>query len=383
MKFLSILGRQPELALAELESVLGPGKIKPAGRFACLVDEQIDINKFGGQIKVAEVLEIAENSHWKNDLGKVSERLITTKYSRKNKINIGLSVYGGRVSAGEVQKTILGIKKKLRNKQFSIRAIPNRASELNAAQVTYNKLLSEKGLELIVVLDGKKAFFAKTLAVQDIDAYTKRDRQKPIRDPLVGMLPPKLAQQLINLTQFKSNNTVLDPFCGTGTLLMEAQLMELDVYGSDIAPNMVKASTQNLEWLATFSDSTDVLIEEADARKHHWTGQFDVVASETYLGPPLRELPDKTILNQLMSKVDDLHRDFLHNMAAQLRKGQRMALAVPAWQTKSHSLLHLPVLDDLEKLGYNRASFEHTTNELVYRRVNQIVAREILVLIRK
>ena len=80
--------------------------------------------------------------------------------------------------------------------------------------------------------------------MQDIESYTKRDRERPKRDAKVGMLPPKLAQIIINLAagqlpEEKLQNicdiplgepiprrllgqTVLDPFCGTGVILQEA-----------------------------------------------------------------------------------------------------------------------------------------------------------------
>jgi hypothetical protein len=35
--------------------------------------------------------------------------------------------------------------------------------------------------------------------VQDIDAYAERDFERPMRDAFVGMLPPKLAQIMLNL----------------------------------------------------------------------------------------------------------------------------------------------------------------------------------------
>jgi hypothetical protein len=61
-----------------------------------------------------------------------------------------------------------------------------------------------------------------------------------------------------------------------------------------------------------------------------------------------------------------------------------MCIAVPAWQQKPNLFIHLPVLDHLEKLGYNRVRFEHAqAKELIYSREDQVVARELLVITRK
>ena len=78
----------------------------------------------------------------------------------------------------------------------------------------------------------------KLEGVQNISAYAMRDQKRPKRDAFVGMLPPKLAQIMINLAlgdQEPKDKLLLDPFCGTGVLLQEALLMGLKVYGTDLS----------------------------------------------------------------------------------------------------------------------------------------------------
>lgn len=45
---------------------------------------------------------------------------------------------------------------------------------------------------------GEKSYLTVTLACQDVDAYAKRDTEKS-RDMVVGMMPPKLCQMMINI----------------------------------------------------------------------------------------------------------------------------------------------------------------------------------------
>ena len=92
--------------------------------------------------------------------------------------------------------------------------------------------------------DGRELVIALTEAIQDIDAYTARDRERPARSAKVGMLPPKLAQILVNSAQ---GSAIYDPFCGTGVILQEALLMGHEAYGSDLAAEMVDATRTNLE----------------------------------------------------------------------------------------------------------------------------------------
>ncbi len=84
-----------------------------------------------------------------------------------------------------------------------------------------------------------------------------------------------------------------------------------------------------------------------------------------------------------MQDVDTIHKKFLQNVARQTKPGFRLCIAVPAWKTKN-GFQHLKTLDSLEELGYTRVSFAHARpKDLVYHREDQIVARELVVLIRK
>lgn len=62
-------------------------------------------------------------------------------------------------------------------------------------------------------------------------------------------LHPRLARALVNLSRIKKGQTLLDPFCGTGGILIEASLMGAKVIGSDIDDRMVKGCQKNLDSL--------------------------------------------------------------------------------------------------------------------------------------
>ena len=60
-------------------------------------------------------------------------------------------------------------------------------------------------------------------------------------------LHPKFARAMINLARLKPGMKVLDPFCGTGGILIEAAYCGISVHGSDISKKMVEGSRKNLE----------------------------------------------------------------------------------------------------------------------------------------
>lgn len=390
---LVILGRQPAFGLAELESLYGAEHLQPLPG-AALLDvpaEEINFKRLGGSLKIARLLNVLPGSGWKSAYdyltANIPEHLDTLP---KGTFTLGVSVYGLDVSIKKLGADLLSLKKIIRESGRSVRIVPNKELELNSAQVLRNRLTHRGAWELLLVRAGSQTYLAQTLFVQDIDAYAARDQARPKRDARIGMLPPKLAQILINLTATPQSASkqaravrVLDPFCGTGVILQEALLMGYHALGSDIDPRMVDYAKDNIRWLVEKYPQIQgqAAIEVADATTHSWP-RFSVVASEIYLGRPLTALPQPDKLNEIIQDVNTITKKFLGNLAPQLKAGQSVVTAVPAWKTKN-GFVHLPVLDRLTDMGYNRRSFVHTKNgDLVYFRENQIVARELLALTR-
>lgn len=388
MKTIAILGRLPAIGTAELEAVFGAQNIQLLRPdIAQITSNENDpapiINSLGGTLKMARVIDTI----YSTEINKIIDQLtlllpLNLPKAPNSKINLGLSFYGFNISPAKINANALTLKKKLKNSGINIRTIPNKESELNSAQVLHNKLTREKGLEIILIKHGPKTVIAKTLQVQDIDAYSSRDQARPARDARVGMLPPKLAQTIINLSGFHQNNSILDPFCGTGVILQEASLMGAKfMHGSDLEARMVDYSKKNLEWFSVPENMYSLGV--ADATSHKWRESFDVIACETYLGRPLSSTPDSATLQKIVQDCDTIHKKFLQNVARQTNSGFKMCIAVPAWKVRN-GFRHLKTLDHLEELGYNRMSFEFASNkDLIYHREGQQVARELVVLTRK
>ncbi|HSW85087.1 MAG TPA: hypothetical protein VLF79_00535 [Candidatus Saccharimonadales bacterium] len=414
MQSLMVLGRQPELGLAELESLYGNGAIRKVGNKTAVVDVDpcwMAFDRLGGSVKFCKLLTTLDVIDWyliEKYLLEVSPGFSSTM--PPGKMQLGLSLIGYDTSVKRIHASGLKLKRAIMKTGRPVRLIPNQDLELNSAQVKHNRLTSENGWELVIVRDGRQTLIAQTIKVQDISFYAKRDRGRPKRDPKVGMLPPKLAQIIINLAvgqlpqnKLESiceipagqpipkplfNQSLLDPFCGTGVILQEALLMGYDVNGSDIDQKMIDYSQQNiLNWLKQWYEfETDAKIEQADATNDNWQkfGQIDFVASETYLGRPFTSPPTSQILSQTISDCNLIIKKFLKNIYNQIAPGARLCLAIPAWSLGTAEFRFLPLIDQISDLGYNRVSFEHSRDQdLIYYRKGQIVARQLLVITRK
>lgn len=396
-----ILGRQPAIGLAELESLYGAA-VSSFGHHAAIVDlppQDIDFPRLGSAIKLAGIITGLPTGQWsavEKRLHPIAKQLVKTVPA--GKLKLGLSANGLDTSIGKLGAAGLTLKKALRGKSDaeprSVRVIPNNDGlELSSAQVLHNGLAKANGIELLLISDGRSTLIARTTGVQDIDAYAARDQRRPKRDARVGMLPPKLAQTIVNLATSvrpaDTATTVLDPFCGTGVVLQEAALMGFGGMGSDLEPRMVDYTAQNLQWLQDTYGLPKALpgLQAADAITASWQPAPDCVAAETYLGQPFSAVPIPEKLEDVRSNCNLIVKKFLRNIAPQLAPGARLCLAVPAWQTKPGRFVSLPLLtgslDHLSELGYNRVSFKHVSDQdLIYARADQIVARQLLVLIK-
>lgn len=398
--YIALLGRQPELSIAELERVFADVTWFNAETARINTDEPIDIQRLGGSQKIGHIIKEVPSTSWlavsRSIVTHYSKALVTDHTKKEDsptKITLGISAYGFTVSPREVQKTGLVLKSKLKQSSLSLRLIPNKEAALSTATSHHNKLgLSPHKIELLIIRGKKSTIIAESTGAQNITALAARDQGRPRRDAFVGMLPPKLAQMMINMAMQQHTPAeatpplrVLDPFCGTGVLLQEALLMGYDVYGTDLSEKMIRYSQDNLAWLKETSHvSTSWELHEGDAMNTSWKKPLDGIACETYLGQPFSAPPSASKLTEVRGNCNHIIGSFLTNLAQQLPSGTPAVIAVPAWKDAFGGFTHLPLTQKVESFGFQRVELTTVDSaKLLYFRPDQIVAREILLLVKK
>jgi len=374
LSYIAILGRQPELGLVELECVLGGERLEPFGRQAALMSEAVHADRLGGVLKVAEVLYRGSATPLRNLPVKAAE----LPMRGEGKTPFAISAYGTGDTPKMLMAAGLELKKVLRERGHgSVRLVtPGKGLAVSAAELHHNRVI-EDGFELLVVANGGEMVVARTLGVQDIDWYSKRDYDRPARSAKVGMLPPKLAQVLVNTVQAPM---VYDPFCGTGVVLQEALLMDRAAQGSDLAEEMVAATQTNLEWLQRQVTQTlpKWQVVRADAREAALPPGC-AGGGEGYLGPNLTHSPSPSELAGIRPGLLALYADVLTSWTGQLPSGGEVSLCVPAWRI-GKDWHYLGLIDVLPRLGYTLKSFRGVSAPLLYARADQVVGRQLLLL---
>ncbi len=94
--------------------------------------------------------------------------------------------------------------------------------------------------------------------ITESDLLDKRKvAERPFFSPI--SLHPKYARALINMTSVKRGQTVLDPFCGTGGIVIEAAEMGMKAVASDFDEDMIIGCQENLDFYGLKMHDFDVL----------------------------------------------------------------------------------------------------------------------------
>ncbi len=394
-EYVFFLGIHPQLSYLELTSVLGgtgevgeplsPLPLCVAKREKPLDDSLFD--RLGGCERVGVVLD-KQDKPWE------AESLIQLISPLPRKLWLGL----GTLQEGQkLDSLAFELKKLADERDVKLKFIVPKGKNLvlNAAQVIFNKLDRSPNVELVTFEADGQHYAVKTIWIQDIRAYEVRDTSRPARFGKIGILPPKLAQIMINLAAGNAPAArILDPFCGMGTVLQEGQLMGYEMWGSDISGDMVRASKKNLSHLAEhFNVSEDPVpqVLEYDARRQipKDFGVFDAVVTEPDLGPALRGPLPYPEVEKRQAELGQKYQQAFASFSRALKPEGRVVFILPAFAKASagkpargqREFTFMPesVLDGIEKLGYRRVHSLGRGERLLYARPDALVGREITI----
>lgn len=386
-KYILMLGQASDLAKLEIWSVFDSVKKSPnfGQNFgileSTLTAEEI-IKKLGGTIKVAEYIDELP------ELLSINENWWLKQIKANKKINFGFSLYNDQAkNYQKIKKIALAVKKNLSQSGQAARLVTSQSAELSSVIVTKNKLINN---ELIFIYDQNRYLVGRTLAVQDFADYAQRDMDRPGRDDCSGMLPPKVAKMLVNLGGSKKE-TILDPFCGSGTVLQEAILLGYTkIYGTDSSAKACQDSKNNLAWLQKkYNLQFDSKIYQADARKlsqYLSLALTDCLISEPYMGPA-KEIIKNNKLDYFLSLQQELSQLYVaafKEFKKILKPGAKIVFVFPIFNLNDRQIHTLDV-KSISRLGYTLVKIPLNLKQLskngqvVYQRPQQKVAREITI----
>ena len=378
MNYVVLLGNTPPLSYAELEALVS-AKAQLINSHLALItldnDEQVyDLQeKLGGVFKILQIVKqlsaVLTEAHQE-----IANYLSEETKEKSSRVSFSINSVGKlpyQIDARQIKPLLI-------DEGLSARYVESSEWGLNSIELKKRARLCD----LFVVQIEGEVYLLKTVTVSDANQWIKRDRDKPYFSGKKGMLPPKLARIMVNLglgqliaRDASSNPVLYDPFCGSGTILLEAVLRGCQVIGSDIDTDAVADTQQNLKWLeAQSQQSYEYSVFQADvvtAASKIENQKIDLIVTEPFLGKPN---PVESELDNIYIGLKGLYLGAFKAWIKILRKGSIVVIVFPYVQTSSgqHDLFGL--IDKFKRFGYTLV-----INPLDYHREKAEVKRQILV----
>jgi len=358
VSYLFFLGRSQELSLAEL-GIFFPNLKKVHDSLYRVDEDTLQVNNttisirksihiLGGTVKIAEIL------------GTVSrvESMTLVQYLSKdptNKITFGVSTYEGmsKIPQHMYQEIKDLLEQEGRKARF---VLPKDGSVLSGVVVAKQGVL-----EINIVPFENEYIISKTIAVQEFEEWAKRDYDRPYFDSKKGMLPPKAARMVVNigLGIDAAGKTLLDPFCGMGTIPGEAVLRGAVAMGSDNSKEAVEKAKKNSIWLrshdSTLPPVTYFVSDATHISESIRSGTIDAIVTEPFMGSPklgLGKITDKKEIKNAVKGLEKLYIGCLRDWYELLKPNGIVLMALPEIELANTKYTVKSVIDSCETLGY-------------------------------
>lgn len=361
-----LLGRLPQLSLAELENLFPDQTVTQIAEHYVSVEAVDDesflntITKAGGTIKAFRLLESISPDQ--EALNTALNRHYLTADINTFALTIPYQLPFPHPTAQEMKNELTKDGKRWR-------FIESGTHGVSAAILTHKKIN-----ELTVLLADDQLHILQTLWVQNIDEWSHRDYEKPRRDHKRGMIPPKLARMMVNFispaVSAQEKKILYDPFCGMGTILMEGQLLGWKVIGSDASQQAVHDAAENLHWLAAQQNLPEPLaLIVADVANAQLSEKVDAIVTEPFLG---KQTPQPHELPNIFKGLEKQYWGAFKHWTKVLKPGGEVVIITPLVDAGSRRFSLEALIDKSRELGYTT-----TLGPVIYRRPQTVVQRAI------
>jgi tRNA G10 N-methylase Trm11 len=219
------------------------------------------------------------------------------------------------------------------------------------------RVLARSAMDFVAFPIGATYQWGVTVFIPETEGFKERSTERPFVTSGIS-LSSRLARVLVNIAGVSKGKVLLDPFCGSGTILGEALLKGADCIGIDRNHGSVERTKKNLVWVLSQGKrggqhvpSFSVITGDAmNLRRSLGDKMVDAIVSEPILMPRLSSPPSLEKARHLVKHASIIYSEALHEMSGVLKSGGRMVLVTPSLRTIDGKDVILS-FDDLNEIG--------------------------------
>lgn len=247
-----------------------------------------------------------------------------------------------------------------------------------------------QGLDVVVHGGlGGHFLFGYTIATSDVIGFEHRDFSRSYQDPTMTV-SPRLARIMVNMAMNSRRGTLMDPFCGLGTILQEALMCGYNAIGMDLSEANIHKTRTNLGWLFReyqLSPKLGFSLKRGDSIKgHERLGSTDGIATEPILMPKFEKNPSTEVASKLIRSVRQTYEMWFLAMR-NLPRTSKIAITSPALIDDAGRIHTFEMQEICKKAGFAmyRPDTEHFVPEYPFRvptSKKKIVQRDLHVMMK-
>ena len=185
--------------------------------------------------------------------------------------------------------------------------------------------------------------------------FIKRDLNRPYQDSKIS-LSPRTARILVNMLGLENGKTILDPFCGTGTFLIEAIIQGYKVAGVDNRKECVFGTKKNLLWIMKEYNLKNRIryVKQDNAEKLSCveTSTIDGIVTEPILLPNFKNIPNYELAEDVLKQSKKIYEKSLKTMYRVLKKNGNISIVTPRIKTRNNSFITFSFRKMIKNAGF-------------------------------
>lgn len=323
----------------------------------------------------------------------IEKELFPNLSSTKHKFKIGLNCYlSSEIQDSFYSKIYFALSNFFKNSRLQFKKIPTNRQYFDLPPFQYHKdRIPSRGKELSCFQLKSKILLGYTFWVTNPLEDMKVDESRPVRFFTHGT-SIKVARTLIFLAKAPEKGTILDPFCGTGTILIQGIKYGYKMIGIDRDVKCIRAAKTNLRALSQYISAKrrdkDWVVIHHDSRYLNQVvkEKVDAVVTEPYLGPFLKKMPPPEEAEETVYELTKLYTTVLKKARNILNRGGRVVFIMPVYRygkNQEVTLNHYNIAEEIEMKVLEKMEFFDVTLPVNIGRKHNIIGRKIVIFVKE